>query len=618
MAPEPSTSVDVFICGAGPVGTVLALQLQRMGISTYLAEAALNADNGNDGRAAVISPRTLELLSQLDLADALFQQGFVCKQTVTFRDGLQVHGRGWGFVTNITNTFFEFILHLRPTYTQDILRRALSDCGGRVHHGSRLVSFSPCGEQGGQLSRYNITCQNEDGITTLVKAQYIIGADGGKSIVRNLAGIEFVGDSTPSKWVILDAIINTDMPSSRIGPVSIETKDHGNVLWAPVDHGRTRIVFPFTSRMQEKYGDNWTQADMEAEAILALKPFKVYFETLDSWTVHSARHRLAESYFVPQSSTNSSSLHDSVGIFLAGDAAHTHSSATAQGMNAGIHDVTNLAWKLAGAIKGWYDRKILATYELERRPVAATIIESDRLLSSCMSGKVPESWVGLTTDPNEIFGELLDRYAQHTIGLGLHYGEDGLLNRTFARGSIPPGDRAPDISLYKAGSLDQIRLYSVMQNTGRFWILVFGYHPLDYKRPAAVNGAAQSHRKAPKPPLQGLREYLDKYNASGRNFQRISQLATIFVDPACSVDTALGGIEPFGNVYYSVRRWYERYGVHPVVGQIVIIRPDGIVGATTFLEHPEVIGEYFEKFVLPEADHSVSPTVGSRPHQGID
>ncbi|KAI4232760.1 MAG: hypothetical protein L6R40_007306 [Gallowayella cf. fulva] len=574
--------VDVFIGGAGPIGLLLACQLQRIGLSTFLTEKTTQADQAKYGGAAAITPRSLELLDQLELADPLLQHGFVCKGTATFKDGQLLQRGGWDFVSKISDTTFDHILHLRQMYTQRTLLDALEKYGGCVHQGIRLQDLIFDDRE----SRYRITLMDADGKESQVNARFVIGADGGKSLVRKLANIKFVGYSTPLRWVRLDAVVETSMPKpySRIGPVSIETQSHGNVLWAPMDHGRTRIGFPFTSRMQEKYGDSVTQADIELEAVEALRPFELQFRTADWWTIYSVGHRLAEKYFVSpnlNSSTPPSHL-KTCGIFLAGDAAHTYSSGTAQGMNAGIHDATNLAWKLAGVIRGWYDPSILKTYEQERRPAAASIIQLDKSISSCISGEIPEAWEGEETDAAEIFSKLLDLNAQQTVGLGVHYQVDHLLNKpTMSVGDVvpaelqqapnlTPGHRAPDVWLSKPGTLDPIRLYKIMQNTGRFWILVF-----------ASTISSKYH-------------HLREYRAS-----RAFNFVTIIPGQAPSVDDALGGVEPFGTAYFDVDgQAHNRYGLRGVEdGGTVVVRPDGIVGYTCPLEEPS-LNSYFDKFML--------------------
>ncbi|KAL8995993.1 MAG: hypothetical protein Q9188_006676 [Gyalolechia gomerana] len=583
--------VDVFVCGAGPVGLILAYQLKRMGIAVYLAEKAPGTDQVNYGRAGAISPRTMELLDQLSLADPLMQHGFVCKSTSTFKDGQRVPGRGWDFVQNIEDTAFDFILHLRQMHTERIFRKALEGVGQLVHEGSRLVDYSVTNSPHENSSRYTVILENFDGSTNLVNARYIIGADGGSSTVRKLAGIKFLGDSTPLEWVRMDAIVTTNMPDSRVGPVSIISSDHGNVLWAPMDHGRTRIGFRCTPQMRQRYDLGIGLAEIKFEALQALKPFDITIESVDWWTIYRVSHRLAERYFASPATTPRIVTSQDVltaddktsGIFIAGDAAHTHSSGTAQGMNVGIQDATNLSWKLAGVIKGWFDHKILGTYESERRPAAAKVIKLDESIASVMSGEVPDAYTGTQKDPSTIFHEVLNRNAQVTVGLHVPYEVDGHLNRShYTTCDIMPGQRAPDVSLCKPGTLDLIRLYTIMQNTGRFWIITF------------VRSPPLQHALV----LERYTRYLVDFDERWGPF---CDYATIIAGEALSVSDALAGHEPPGNAYFDVEKGlaFERYGVDPRKGGILVIRPDGVVGFPCPLDRFHDLERYFGGFALP-------------------
>ncbi|KAL8783595.1 MAG: hypothetical protein Q9213_004524 [Squamulea squamosa] len=407
-----SASVDVFICGGGPVGLLLAMQLQRMGISTYVVEATPKAYQHVLGRAAVISPRTLELLDQLDLADDLLQQGFVYKQTASFRDGQRLNIHPWNFVTKIDDTAYNFILHLQQMHIRDIFKRALEKYGGHVSYGTRLTNFTYSGISEGL--KYNVMLQRDNGTILAVEASYIIGADGANSRVRHISGVKFVGDASPLKGVRIDGIVTTNMPDSRIGPVFIESKSHGNILWEPMDHGPTRINFQFTPRLRAKYRSGVTSDDIQLEANLALDPFDLKFESVHWWTIYDVVHRLAEAYFTPAPIPcgTRTLISASAGIFLAGDAAHTHTSSITQGMNVGLHDAINLAWKLAGVIKGWYYPQIIATYQGERRHAAAISIEFDKIMASCMFGQAPDFLTGGLGDPALMLASLLGKQSE--------------------------------------------------------------------------------------------------------------------------------------------------------------------------------------------------------------
>lgn len=150
-----------------------------------------------------------------------------------------------------------------------------------------------------------------------VSSKYLVGADGGRSKVRSLGRFPFPGISSSHKWVRLDAIVTTDMPSSRSKGISIESPKYGNVLWVPTDNGRTRIGFVCPEDVNGEDGKGISEQSIINAAKDAVKPFSLEFVKLDWWTVYAIGQRVAERFKDGR-------------VFLAGDAAHTHSSGAAQ------------------------------------------------------------------------------------------------------------------------------------------------------------------------------------------------------------------------------------------------------------------------------------------------
>jgi phenol 2-monooxygenase len=120
----------------------------------------------------------------------------------------------------------------------------------------------------------------------LTTSKYLVGADGGRSTVRTLAGIKSTTDSTTLRWVRLDGVVETDMPDSKLGFASVESPTHGNVLWVSLDHGRTRVGYALSKDLYEKYGENMTQEQAIKEAQAGMLPFKVEFKSVDWYTVY--------------------------------------------------------------------------------------------------------------------------------------------------------------------------------------------------------------------------------------------------------------------------------------------------------------------------------------------
>ncbi|KAL8687942.1 MAG: hypothetical protein Q9224_005012, partial [Gallowayella concinna] len=365
--------VDVVICGGGPVGLLIACCLARYGIQTYVAEQHDKVKQIMYGRAAMIAPRSLELLDQLDLADALGQIGFVTRGQKFYRDGKMVDNISSAPTSNITDTFFDYCLLCRQRYTEAVMSEAYTSYSksgpNEIFYGHKLVDVSISNDT---TNSHPITAtfSTADGQErTTVQSKYLIGADGGSSTVRSLLKIPFPGSRNDRHWIRIDGRVRTNMPHARSGICGLDSPTHGSILWASLDHGSTRVGYALPPAIWTQYGRAITLDVVIAEAKKALQPFELEFDQVEWWTLYSIGQRLAETYRTGKEGR----------VFLAGDAAHTHSSAAAQGMNTGLHDAINLSWKLAGYLHGILQPWVLDTYESERRPIAQRIIEQDQL-----------------------------------------------------------------------------------------------------------------------------------------------------------------------------------------------------------------------------------------------
>ncbi|KAK5131954.1 hypothetical protein LTR08_000466 [Meristemomyces frigidus] len=463
--------IDVLVVGAGPVGLVTAYQLARFGgVSVAIIDKNAKATQQDAyGRAITLFPRTSEMLDQLGLADELAQQCFACRETVAYNSkGEEVRGRGWSFMETMKDTAWDFALVLRQKYQEDIFRRALKRLGVEVEAPVELGALDVDESVSGGPYRVTANVLDESTQrTSTIKCKCLIGSDGGRSTVRRMLSIPFEGSTTEDRWVRIDGPIKTDLPKPRTY-CSIESPTHGNVLWAALDHGATRIGYAFTAERAKAY-DVFDQAAAVKEAIAAVKPFSLEFEEVDWWTIYSVGQRVAQSFFVKDC------------IFLAGDACHTHSSGAAQGMNTGLHDAVNLAWKLSMVLRSIANPEILQTYQSERLPNVQKLIQYDKDISRLMTNRLPEGWTGNPdADVHEILGTVMAEAGTFSSGLGIFYELDQRnmlsVEGTFKCGggltAVKPGKRAPDVTLLKPGTFDKTRLITETPNVACFHIFV--------------------------------------------------------------------------------------------------------------------------------------------------
>ncbi|KAJ5177073.1 uncharacterized protein N7482_002950 [Penicillium canariense] len=556
-----NANYDVLVVGGGPVGLLLAYQLKRFGVSVCVLEQHEKEMQDAYGRAIALFPRTLEQLDQLDLIEPMLQLGFACRTSVTYKDGERVV---WTFMENIQDTTYDFVLVLRQMYTEQILREKLDAVGARYYHGMKCVDFTY--DENLPRANYPIVSTFVDGGSGeqyQLRSKYLVGADGGHSFVRRHAGISFEGDSSDDQWIRIDGIVETDMPLNR-SYGAIESKTHGNVLWAPLDHAATRIGYAYTAEIAAKYPGGVTQEVAKQEAIEAMKPFKVNFKEVHWWTLYNIGQRLANSFSVRDR------------ILLCGDAAHTHSSGAAQGLNTGIHDAVNLGWKLALQIRDATKLEVLKTYDTERMTAVQQLIRYDKDISTLMSHKWPSWYEGdRNADPYHVLGEIFEKTASFNTGLGICYSEN-FVNQTSALSlRVPPGSRPPDLELSTPGTDQKVRFQHITRNIAKFWVAVF-----------------TGNINATRTPLRQLRKAYAGMRALP--IDAFVSWITISASTGCSPYEALG-MEPFGNTYYDATSCaHERFGFSLERGGIAIIRPDGLLATGGPLDG-QFVEEYFSK-----------------------
>jgi phenol 2-monooxygenase len=307
-----------------------------------------------------------------------------------------------------------------------------------------------------------------------------------------------------------------------------------------------------------------TQEVAEKEAIESMKPFNVKFKEVHWWTLYTIGQRIAETFATQDR------------IFLCGDAAHTHSSGAAQGLNTGIHDAVNLAWKLALQVRGVTQPGVLETYSPERMSAVQKLLDYDKDISILMSHKWPSWYKGdKTADPYLLLGEIFEKAASFNTGLGISYQANVLNQSAQAELAIAPGSRPPDVELTTPGTNAKVRFQRVTRNVAKFWVVVL-----------------TGNLEATRPTLLKLETFLSSADGLTRN----TAIGWLTISPTvgCSPYEALG-MKPFGDTYFdpsNVAR--EKLGIDEEKGAVIILRPDGLVAYSGPIEGGW-IKEYFTK-----------------------
>jgi 2-polyprenyl-6-methoxyphenol hydroxylase-like FAD-dependent oxidoreductase len=412
---------QVLIVGAGPVGLTMAAELARYGVSVRIVEKA--AHRSDKSKALVIWSRTLELLERSGCAEALVAAGHKVLAANIIAGTQRVGRIGLADVASP----FPYALMLPQSDTERLLERHLASLGVAVERRVELSAFNDMG------AAVSATLRLGDGTEEILSAKWLIGCDGAHSTVRHALGLEFTGDTLKSDWVLADLhLAGLQLPSSEL---ALYWHRDGVLALFPISDGRYRIIADIGQSSGPQPSDP-TLTEMQAivdqrgpGGLLLSEPIWLSAFRINERKIGSYR---------------------SGRVFLAGDAAHVHSPAGGQGMNTGMQDAINLAWKLALSCQGICNSEsLLDSYSIERSAVGAQVLAAASRLTALaiMKGRTAQTlrnWLGgfiLGLAPvRRIMAEILTE-------ISVSYGHSPL-NGTAARdlGSPRPGARMPPVA----------------------------------------------------------------------------------------------------------------------------------------------------------------------------
>jgi len=404
---------EVLVVGAGPAGLTAACELARRGVRVRVVDQA--AGPATTSRATATHARTLEICDQMGLLPALLPLG---QRVVHFT--LHQHGRRLiSFDTNYSRlpTRFPFSLMVDQVITERVLRESLSDLGVRIEWSTTMEALEPGPKQVLALLR------RANGETEKTAAGWLLGADGAHSTVRKQLGLQLIGDSTQT-WMNADAVLSVDLP--RDSNHLIHT-GAGTILLVPFpEPGKWRVV----DTVDTDHCEDWelVRARLARKLSRALRrPVEVSPPTWVS--VFTAQQRMITQMRVGR-------------CFVLGDAAHVHSPASGQGMNTGIQDAYNLAWKLADVVRGHAEEGLLDSYSAERVPVGEKLLGTTRTATTLVAlrnGLAPvllPVGLGVLNVLKPVKRRVESKIIRGFCGLALNYGQSPLSLSQPA----PPGD----------------------------------------------------------------------------------------------------------------------------------------------------------------------------------
>ncbi len=514
-------NTTVLVVGAGPTGLLLASELLRRNVACRVIDAhqaPLHWD-----RATVVHPRSLELFEGLGLLDPLLTAGV--KQRVA-----RLHSQGvvLGEIDlSICGSRYGFNIGISEEVTESILTEYLHRQDGKVMRSSRLIGLAD--HEGGLLA----TIERE-GTTEQILAQWVVGCDGLHSTCRTLTGIDMIGHDIIQPWAVFDATLVGWQDSYEANYAYL---DEIPVILTALPDQRWRVYLRPSS----------PTSDLVADASSTIGRYlpNFGFDGVENPTRFHCHTKVAKRF-------------RSGRVILAGDAAHVCSPAQGHGMNTGLQDAVNLAWKMALVCHGHCDAVLLDSYEAERRPMAEMVTASGDAVELAQMVIDPAERQARDAALRAIFADPDSRHheAAAEAELDIDYGGSPIVMGD-KHDALAPGQRLPDTIEVSLADGRACMLHELANRAGHTALLIGG-SSIDTEMLARVD-----------------------------DFIRAQSLASVIIEEVVAISAGYDDQRPYARVTPAAA---EQLGIGEIT--LLVIRPDGHIGLRSDCNHVEDLAAY--------------------------
>lgn len=474
-------TVDILIVGTGPAGMLLAAQLAQFpDISTRIIER--RPGRLEIGQADGVQSRTVETFQAFGFAERIIAEAYRITEMAFWKpDPTHPERIARVAVTPDDPHGISEFPHLVVNQARvlDYFAEAAFGSPSRLKPDYGVEFLGLRREAGGDHPvhvRLRETAGAHVGRERMIRARYVVGADGARSRVRDAIGRTLVGDQAFHAWGVMDILANSDFPDIRT-KCAIQSHDGGNILLIPREGGFLFRMYVDLGEVPPDDRGEIRKTPIEeiirrAQAIL--HPYTLDVKSVAWQSVYEVGHRLADGF---DDVLDEERGHKEPRVFILGDACHTHSAKAGQGMNVSMQDGFNLGWKLAQVLRGQSLPELLSSYSDERRVVARDLIEFDKQWSTLMARPANEY-----EDPSEIEKFYVDT-AEFAAGFMTQYAPSRIIDhpryQQLATG-YPLGKRFTSSLVVRRGDGNPIQLGHVARADGRWRVYAFA----DASRPA--------------------------------------------------------------------------------------------------------------------------------------
>lgn len=442
--------LPVLIVGAGPTGLMMACELERYDIPFRIIDQKSEPTQGSN--ATWIQARTLEIFDTCGLVDRFLKIGHKCEAINFYLSGKPLTK----IPLDQIDSMYPFILMLPQSETERLLNKKLEESKIRVERALELINIKQTND--GVVS----TIRLHDGDTETITSNWVIACDGANSTVREKAQIQFIGEDLPEQFMVADAKMSSFLPTNEIHVFC----DKGTIF---PEKGTLFSASPWGSKEYRLSANLSFETprqiftEQEVREVVAERTYGHYIVESVSWISPFWIH----GKIVNQMRTGS--------IFFAGDAGHIHSPAGGQGMNTGIQDAFNLAWKLALVIQRKANESLLNSYHEERYPIVKEIVtRTDFFTNMVLFDKSFISKFRKFSHKLSAQAKLSKKLGMQLTQLNIRYQDSSVIDYQVKQNAKFPqqGERAPDIIIN-----DTEKLSKYLSNTIHNILVFLGNSP---------------------------------------------------------------------------------------------------------------------------------------------
>lgn len=615
-----SNEVDVLIIGCGPAGLTLAAQLAAFpDIKTQIVEQ--KSGPLLLGQADGIACRTMEMFEAFGFSERVMKEACWINETAfwkpddTSKDKIARHGR----IQDVEDGLSEFphvVLNQARVhdYYLDVMRNSASRL--EPHYSRRLLDLQVESAPTGHTPSHPVTVRLEridpahEGQIEMVKARYVVGCDGARSVVRQSLGRALLGDSANQAWGVMDVLAVTDFPDVRMKCL-IQSAHEGSILIIPREGGYLVRIYVELDKLNEN--ERVSSRNITIDRLIAavqriIRPYTIEVKEVAWWSVYDIGQRLCDKFDdVPDEEVAVRVPR----VFIAGDACHTHSPKAGQGMNVSMQDAFNLGWKLAAVLRGRCAPTLLHTYSAERQVIAKELIEFDREWAKMLSSPVKPAPDGEGVDPAEVQRYFI-KHGHYTAGTATKYKPSLLFaeprHQHLAKGFVV-GMRCHSAPVIRLADAKSVRLGDTNKADGRWRLFAFADAQAPSAHSSRMRALCDFLAESPQSPIR-------RYTPTGADIDSVIDVRAVFQQGHRELDLgampqlllpAKGryGLRDYEKIFCPDLKGnndiFDMRGIGRDQGCMIVVRPDQYVADVLPLDAYADLSAFFDGFMLPRS-----------------